>query len=300
MIKKLFSIIAAMYLCTSVLIGGGINAYAAKNYAKGFNGDTSKCGVIDDKNLFSEDKIEQLNKKIQNLSEELELYIVIYLSNTSRSISQTEYFADSKYFELFGEYSDGIIYYMDLSENPIEANDTIATQGKARLLYDDVIDPMFDVIFKYLPSTGETIYETEIELGIEKICEQIEEYGKNKPSVFDYAYSEKHGYYISYKNGKTIVSSSKPPALQLKSLIISLIAGTIIALITYLIVKSHYKFKSSCNPSIYASRDETVYKNKQDIFIRQYTTKTKIESSSGGRSGGGGGGRSSGGGSRSR
>lgn len=75
-----------------------------------------------------------------------------------------------------------------------------------------------------------------------------------------------------------------------------LVIGLIAALITFFAVKSHYKFKSALSPTTYINRKNLVFHNQYDHFVREYTTKVKIESSSGGGGGSrGGGGRSSGG-----
>lgn len=271
--------------------------------AEGFDEELlDYCGVYDDKALFDEDELDNLNDMVRNLSEELELYIVIYLGNEEYySESSVEFFADSFYDSTFGEYTDGVIYYMDLSENPSGAIDTISTSGKGRLLYDDYVEDMFDEIFLYLPSTGQEIYSTQIELAIEIILEQFEKYGDREPGAFDVEYDSKNDNYIYYKNGATVISDAMPFSMRFSGMMkYGIPCGIVVGLLFYFITRWRYKFKSSCNPQVYVARDETSFTRRDDIFIRTYTTRTKIESSSGGRGGRSGGGRSHGGGSRRR
>ncbi len=297
--KRFAKIICALISCIIMLSMCGITVSAAENYAQGYDKDDSyKSCVVDGKKLFADDPdtFEALNELVVKTSEELELYICIYLSDNARSDSSTELFADEEYDSWYGEDTDGIFYYMDLSEQ-YSAYDYISTSGKGMLYFDDHIDDMFDEIIPYLPSSGETIYASEIELAIEQICEVISDYASKKPGFFDYEYDSYTKHYTYMKNGEVYVGPSAPIAILVKRGLISLAVGTLVAVICYFIVKNHYKFKPSCNPSVYVSREESRFTHKDDRFIRTYTTKTKIQSSSsGGRSGGRGGGSHGGGG----
>lgn len=299
MIKKIFCALTAVLSCAVIIMGGGLTASAAGNSAKGFDGDTSDCGVIDGKGLFDSDELGELNEIVRETAEKLDMYILIYLSDDSMSESSTQYFADQIYGDAFGPYTDGVCYYMDLSGG-YSAYDFIFTSGKAMLLYDDSIDSMLNGIFDHLPASGEEITASEIYDGIKYICYTFEAYGEDGPSILDYEYVESLGEYVYFKDGETIISSVKPPAIQVKALGIALLGGIVIAVICYFIVKAHYKFKKSCNPNVYVSREDTHFTRRDDHFIRQYTTRTKIESSSGGGSRGGGGGGSRGGGGGGR
>lgn len=299
MMKKFFCALTAALSCAALLMCGGITASAADNSAKGFDGDISKCGIYDEKDIFSQEEEEELTELIQKTAEETEMYLYIYISDNFRYEESAELFAGDKYEEIFGEDTDGALYYIDLAEGPY-AYDYISTHGKGILAYQDHIDRMFDVIYNYLPSTGEPIYANEIYTAVEKICEQFKRYGEGDPGFLSYAYDEYTGKYIYFRDGATVVSSSKPLPAMGKNLLISIGIGLAVGLIFYFITKSHYKFKKSCNPNVYVSREDTHFTRRDDHFIRQYTTKTKIESSSGGRGGGRSGGGSRGGGGRRR
>lgn len=293
--KKIIKLITGAAVCLLIVSCSMINAFAASdNSAIGFDGDTSACGVYDDKGLFTDDELEELNELVQETADELDLYIAIYLSGSAMSETYTEYFADYAYEELFGADSDGVFYYMDLSEQ-YSAYDYISTSGKAMLLYDDHIDAMLESIFLYLPASGEPIISDDIAAGIDKICRTLKSYDR-EPGKFEYEYDSYTGKYIYYKDGKTVISSSMPASVSLRNaLMFGLPAGLIVGLLFYFITKSHYKFKQSCNPHVYVSHEKTNFTQREDRFIRTYTTKTKIESSS--SSGGGGGGSHGGSGS---
>ena len=66
--------------------------------------------------------------------------------------------------------------------------------------------------------------------------------------------------------------------------------AAVISLIVCLIIARSYKTHKKYEPKNYNAGNQLNFREKSDNFIREYTTKTKIESSSGGsRSGGGGG-----------
>lgn len=298
--KRFFRFAAA--LITSIIVLSCCSCSYVADSAKGFNEDNIKyCGVYDDKGLFSEEELEELTKLVQETAEETEMYLYIYISDYFRYESSAELFAGDTYEEIFGEDTDGALYYMDLAEGPY-AYDYISTHGKGMLSYDKNIDRMFDVIYNYLPSTGETIYASEIYTAIEKICEQFRKYGEDDPGFFSYSYDEYTDKYIFFRDGATVVSATKPLPAMGKNFLISIGAGLVVGLLFYFITKSHYKFKSSCNPHVYVARDETEFTRHEDVFVRTHTSRTRIQSSSGGgRSGGGrSGGGSRGGGGRRR
>ena len=288
--KRFMMFMAAVLSCAAVIVCGSVTAFAAKDIppAAGFDGDTSDCRVYDEKGLFTEAELKKLDELVQETADELDMYVAIYLSDTARSEGVTQIFADEKYEELFEPNSDGVFYYMDLSEQ-YSAYDYISTSGKAILIYDDHIDSMLSSIFNYLPASGEPITADEISVGIEKICQTLRAYNR-EPKNNEYRYVEYNGTYVYYKDGQTVVSSSKPPAVRVRNaLVFGLPSGLIVGLLFFFITKSNYKFKSSCSPHVYVSREETNFTQREDRFIRTYTTKTKIESSSSSHGGGGGG-----------
>lgn len=296
--KKFFRILSALLVAVVVLSCCGCSY--SDNTAKGYDEDKLElCRVIDDKGIFSEEQVEELSELVRETAEKVDMHLVIYISGTFIGEYSTPDFAGDLYEEIFGEDTDGALYYMDLGEGSY-AYDYISTHGKGILMYDT--DAMFDVIYNYLPSTGETIYANEIYSAVKKICEEFEKHGKGDPGALSFAYDEYTDKYIFFRDGKTVVSTTKPLVARIPSMFISLIIGVVASLLFYFITKSNYKFKASCNPHVYVAGEQTQFTAKEDRYIRTATTRTKIESSSGGgRSGGGrSGGGSRGGGGRRR
>lgn len=300
--KKSFARAAIMLLTILTLIPLCSMYTFAASTAQGYSSKKNDlCEVIDDAGIFDDDPdtLDELTKLVRETSKELELYICIYLSGIPRSDYNTDVFADEKYDSIFGKDTDGVLYYMDMS-GQYSPYDRISTAGKAMLLYPDdtITDEMLPVIFRHLPASGEPNDPHKIKDGIRTICSVLKTYGDEEPGFFDYAYDSYTRKYIYYQSGKTVVSSFKPPAIFLKGALISLPIAVLVAIAVYFSVKSHYKFKVSCNPSVYVSREESHFTRQDDTFLRAHTSKIKIETSSGGGHGGGhSGGHGGGGGS---
>lgn len=263
----------------------------SSNYAKGFDGDVSDSGAVDEKGLFTDSQLDEINEDIQETAEKLNMNIMIYLGDSSGwSEERTKDFADSAYDDIFGENTDGVFYYMDLSEDS-DAYDYISTSGIANIYYGSKTDDMLESIFSYLPATGEPVTDTQIQRGIRQILSVFDEYCGGTPGMFDYYYDDDTGKYTYFRSGQTYVTYKRPVSvLLLRGALYGIIPGIIVGLCFYFITKKRYKFKSSCDPSVYVSRNETAFSVRDDRLIRTRTTKHKIESSSGGSHGGGGGG----------
>ena len=206
-----------------------------------------------------------------------------------------------KYCDIFGEYTDGVLLYLDLAGYST-ASDAMYFSGKAHLMYQDRLDDMFDSLYIHLPKSGQTIHSLDFMDGITTFCKDIETYEKKfKPNIFKYEKNKLSKEY-TYMRGDTLyITKSKAPGSRFIFMQAASLIGLVIALIVYFSVKKHYQFKTSTNPSVYVSHGETNFTEKSDTYIRTYTTRHRIQSSSGGSRGGGGGGvRSGGGGSRSR
>ncbi|MDE6780813.1 MAG: hypothetical protein K2J40_05065, partial [Ruminococcus sp.] len=227
----------------------------------------------------------------QKTSEELEMNIFIYVAGTSdsyRSYYDIEVFADDFYDEIYGEDTDGILYYMDLSGRS-PAYDYISTSGKAVLLYQSCIDNIFTRLDKYLPPSGQTVYPENVENTVKEFLSAIKTYSKIAPGSTAYYYDKSSGKYMFMKNGEFVVSKHKPMIYNIILLFACMVFGLLVAVIVYFVTKSRYRFKKSQNSVVYVQNDKTVFHRSTDTFIRTYTTKHKIETSSGGgRSGGGG------------
>ena len=268
-----------------------------QNNYKGWNGIWQDSCLLDDRNLFSDTQRQELDEMIQEKSRELEMNILIYVNGTYRSDYDTKEFCDYTYESFFAPDTDGLMYYLDLS-NKIPAYDYISTSGKAILFYEGNRNNIFNHMDLYLPSSGTSYESDQIYRAVEEFLNQLSVYANNRST--SYYHDESKGTYIYYKGDKLYVTTKKPLILLLPIWFASAIIGLVTALITFLISKGHYKFKPKTNPSVYLSRDSVNFTQKSDSHIRTYQSRTRISSSSGGggggshRSGGGGGHHSSG------
>lgn len=275
-------------------------AFAGENLHKTESVNPEKSGISDNYGLFSEDELDGLTMLVQDKAEQLDMNIFVFIAGkecSGYSDYKTECFSDDNYDEMYGEDTDGVFYYIDLSQKK-PAYDYISTSGKAVLMYEEHIQSIHDACQSLLPpssaSDDYSLYKDDVSSALSQFLTQLDYYYDENPS--GYYFDESSEKYFYYKGGNLVVSYSPPLHLRLRPLVFAIPIGVISAVIFYFAVKSKYRFKTSANPVAYVSHEETQFLQKDDRFIRTYTTKTKIESSSGGSSGGGGGGHSSSGG----
>lgn len=236
---------------------------------------------------------------LNEASEYTGMNVGMVIGNVERSEYTIESIADETYDQMFGKTTDGLLYYMDLS-NAERPYDYITTCGMGQFYYtnsveDNRIDAIFDAVFPYLYPKG----LEDVPGAVEEFAEQvIEWYDAGIPDHY-YVYDDYYEEYYYVEDG-VILSSDNVPYVDWEELfiigVVCLLGGHIVALIVFLCTKAHYRFKSSLSPTAYVNRKNLVFHNQYDRFVREHTTRTKIESSSGGGGGGrSGGGRSSGG-----
>lgn len=273
-----------------------VQSSAKTDVAKGFDGNYINSGFLDNTGLVKNP--DDFKKLVQETAKDIEMNIFIYIAGKNdvyRSDYEIECFADDFYDEIYGEDTDGVFYYMDVSGRS-PAYDYISTSGKAVLLYQKNINNIFYRLDNYLPPSGQMVYAENIENTTEEFLTALKDYGNTIPSSMTYYHDESSGKYMFMKNGEFVVSRHKPMIYNIFLMAICLVAGLVVAVVVYFATKSRYKFKKCQNSSVYIKNDKTIFHRKTDTFIRTYTTKHKIETSSGnGRSGGGGGHSHSGG-----
>ncbi|MBR5513213.1 MAG: hypothetical protein IKV85_04405 [Ruminococcus sp.] len=261
---------------------------------EGWNGDVSASKFIDNADLFTDAEEAEINRKVQETAEELEMNILILAAGYEYYMSdeQTEVFSDNSYDTTYGVDTDGVFFFMDFTGKK-PAYDYISPSGKAMVYYKENIDSISDEVHFYLPSSDSdyTQYTDDIMDGIYCFLGQLSEYYGSDSSYYD----ENSDRYYYIEDGGVVTTRSKPLAVRLKALIFAIPIGVIAGLIFFFATKHHYKFKTSANPNVYVSNEYTRFTHREDRFIRTYTTKTKIETSSGGSRSGGGGGRGGGG-----
>ncbi len=276
----------ALLTCTLLFLGCGMSASAAE------------AVLWEERTYLTEEEYDDCLAALQEAADETDMNVAVFLGGKQRSDYATEELAKSTYLELFGENSDGLIYYVDL--DGIEPYDYIATRGLGQFYYTnsseyDRIAAMFKELNNYLyPVGGEDVEG----LLYEFADLVVDYYEAGIPDEKYYVYDDQWNCYLYLLDGEITRSASKP-YIDWEFVIFMGICGALIglvaALITYFCVKSRYRFKFSLSPTAYVNRKNVVYHKQYDNHLRTYTRKVKIESSSGGGGGGGGGGHSSGG-----
>ena len=292
--KKSVLIAVNIFLVALMIVILYFQSSAKTDIAKGFDGQSSNSNFIDNADIIEN------SDDITELIQQTYVYIA-GSSDYNKSDYEIEAFADSSYDKIFGEETDGVFYYIDLSGRS-PAYDYISTSGKAVLLYQKNIDNIFLQLDNYLPASGQTVYSEDIENAIEEFLNLLKSYSNKIPSSMEYYYDESSGKYMFMKNGEFLVSRNKPITYNLFFMGICIIIGLVTTVIVYFVTKHRYKFKKSQNSMVYVKNEKTVFNKNIDMFIRTYTTKHKIEtsSSSGSRGGGGHSGGGHGGGGHHR
>lgn len=258
--------------------------------------------IYDEGNRLKTEEFTQVAERLNEASENIHMNVIAILGSEYRSDATIESMTDSVYDQLYGNKTDGICIYIDLSSTA-HPYDYISTSGLAQFYYTNSeqsnrIDSMLYSVEKYLYPIG-----SEDAVGaLEEFANQLEDYYEigipDRYWVYDDLYHE----YYHVENGQIITTSSKP-YINMENVvmggIIGLVIGLCISAIVRASVKSKYKFMYTISPTTYLNKKTVHYIEQSDRFIRERTTRTHVSSSSGGRSGGGshhsGGGHSHGG-----
>lgn len=253
----------------------------------------ANCRLFDPDGLFSEEDQELITEEIRRTSEEIDMYLAVYvLNDPSNTLSdeETECFADDTYDSLFnvqyGEESDGLILVMNM---PTHYN-YVSTCGMAQLYYP--CNPANNVAVRLTTEMIPSMQSGNYSEGISRFITMVKGCYSDGIAKHSYSYDPATDTYY-YESGGQLVSAKKLPLFYTINLTFwvpcSILVGIIAAFIAMLIVDSKYKMKKSLNPSNYISQKDTHFYQKDDIFLRTNTTKVHIDSD---RSGGGGGGGS--------
>ena len=185
-----------------------------KNLSQGFSGDTSKSGVVDNCGLFEDDPrtLEGLDEAVKACAGNIGMNVMVYIAGDEKAYytdSYTDEFTDILYDSAFGEYTDGLIYYMDLSgKSP--AYDCISKSGKAMIYYDDdTCEKIFKTMDYYLPSSGNLPDADRIRDGIYVFCDKLEQYNEDaSPGSFKYEHDtdSQPNVYVYVMDGKTYIT----------------------------------------------------------------------------------------------
>lgn len=219
--------------------------------------------VYDDAGLFYES--EAIQNSIDEFKEATGWNIAIVTTDDSNGKSSMAY-ADDFYDELFGINTDGILYLIDMDNR----ENWISTSGEAILYIDD------DRIERILDKTTPNLSDGDFDGAAIAFIQTTAKYYRDgiPDSNKDYTI-DRDGEYVRKPNYDAAI-----PAI-----VIALIAAGI----GVIIVVVRYKIHSTPSANVYMDQRETSFRDRRDLFIREYTTQVHIDrdSGGGGRSGGG-------------
>lgn len=297
---------SAAFLLSAVLCAGALSlpAYAKETSYEDTPINPADSVLVDGADMLTDEEEKELTDEIREVAEYIDMNILIFVSGTTiHTESGTMDFAEQLCIDAYGYDADSIVLYMDLSghDDPsYSPYDFIYTRNRARFYYSGYTDlsdggrvqSIFDDMNPYLPRCNEDVYSAAGEF-----LDNLEFYydcGPDKSVRFFYVPDT--GKYVTIESGDVLVHRDSKPVNWGKAIMIGAVIGLIAAAIMFFAVKSHYRFKSRPSSIQYVSFDQVQYGQPTDMFIRQYQTRTRIQSSSGGSGGGGGGGSRSGGG----
>lgn len=256
---KLIKKVCAAVLCMTAalcLTAAGISAYAQEYVLS----EESGGHVYDYNSMLTEDEVQRINQLIDETSEKTKMNICVVIND---GVLKSPY-DDSNY--VYQDYAD--VFYEDLyGMNTdgvclfirFEPNYVyFSTSGIGQKYYNSVWEPICSDMGGYLRNRD--IYGA-----VHSMCSDMEHYKK------------------SYDNR------------WFRYLLVGLLVGFIAAVIAFFVVRSRYKRHGKTPASVYIDQSSE-FTEKNDIFIREYTTKTKIETNNSSGGGGGGGSHTSSGG----
>ena len=270
------------------LTGLSLHAAAARQFPECID----SCKVYDIQGVLSEDEEAEVNTIIRETSDDIDMYIGVYIVGPETSFpsdSAVETYADDRYDALFNPQqsvdTDGVLLVINNSTQ----YDYLSTSGLGQLYYYNGEDD--DRTWKILENITPYLKQEDYAGAVTSFCVQLSNYYERGVPKDKYAYDSHQGLYYFYKDGKLVSAKRLPWWFGVNFQLyggMGLIVGVIAAFITYLVVLSKYRLVKGISPTNYISEQETHYHVREDHFLREHTSKSRISSDSGGRSGGGG------------
>lgn len=289
-IKRIFVAAASALAAVCLFAFFPVKAQAASSY---------DISLEDLDNCLTKYEEKELESIMQTSADKIKCNIGIVITADLKGMYSRTY-ADTYSEKKFGAGSDSIVLVLlNKHDNPEYSNevlycDWISTDGRARELYDDHIDGIFNRTYRGLDNEfpgGEPEHKKDVYYSTDSIqffmtgkyfCKALVSY-QNPVSRF-------------FNNIVYFVASNPIMALAMLIIPIVITAGAVKSTV------SKYTKKAPISASKYIDNSHFKVKREIDQFVREYTTSVTVSSSSGGggRSGGGGGGGHGGGGGRSR
>lgn len=226
--------------------------------------------IIDDKaGLYTQSELSELEAKQQEISDLTGWNIAVVTTDTGfgTNLSRAIRYAENYYDDHFGIDSSSIVYLIDLDWRHVAMNGDVLNYFNTSRL--DTMQDECEVKYKNYDDVG----------NLETFYYYLEYYYNHGTVAYDSEIAPKGAFfYFNYSIFFAIM-----------------FAGTIAALISIAIVLSRYKFHHAPTANCYLNSNTINIYRREDRFVREYTTRTRIDSDSGGGGGHSGGGRSHGG-----
>lgn len=259
MMKKIVLFITLVFMSVSLL---SVNVYANKY-------DEGKVFISDKKEYLSDDEFETAVNIAESFSKKSGYNVGIIITDDING-KKPVVFSDKAYADTFGKNTDGIMILI----NNDTFEDHISTSGSAILMYSDKrIDKVFDTASPYLKNED---FSGAVNIMLDTLDDFYD----------DGVPSENKGY-----TEEDIYKATATGLNILQRLLAMTVVFFVVSLITFLIIKSSYRFKKAESARTYVNQSNTFFREKSDTYIREYTTSHRISS---GSSGGGGSSRGSG------
>jgi uncharacterized protein len=215
------------------------------------------AGINDTANLLTDAQEQELEQIQQKLADKTGWNIIVVVSDGYGSKSAMA-FTDDLYDETFGINTDGIAFLYDMNDR------YLSTSGIAiNYLNDSRIEQILDDVDKYY-------YDKKDYEALKALYSDIEYY-------YDQGIRSDNYVYEGTYSGEEAISTKV--ATQV---FIGFVAGVIAALIGVSIVIRRYKFHQVPSANSYLNRGTVNFYRRSDMFIREFTTRTRISSDSGG------------------
>lgn len=226
------------------------------------NSFAAKIWFEDNAGLYTDEQEQKLMQEQQELCDYTGWNIAVITTDIDFPTDGYEAieYAERRYKEIYGSYdASGILYLIDTGYRQF----SIGGEPDKRYFNDARVRKMID-------RCNEKYYAYDDMGNVETYFQCVREY-------YD------KGDFKGENSGTAVIAG--------------LIAGIVAAAIGIGVVISRYKFHSTTSATNYVRRDSINFYRKNDLFLRETVTRTKIESSSGGGHGSSGGHSMGGGGS---
>lgn len=256
-ITKIISVIAIIFCFTTLNVSAFI---------------TGSAGIDDKASLYHEAQIAELEALQEQVALSTGWNIAVVTTNTGFGTggSKAIDYAENYYYDTFGKGTAGVLYLIDLDYRHI------VVEGDAELYFNDNR-------LRAILNETEKLYKDYDDVG------NLEAFYKN----IEYYYSK--GYYTNDTGGKvTLYPDNYNYDYESEkgnlNFLIGVILGLVAAAIGIIVVYSKYKLHHVPTANNYVQNGSVNFYRRNDRFIREFTTRVRVNDDSNHSGGGGGGG----------